>query len=236
MIASPSPVQEIATVASSAQVPAAISGESPTRPGCLRRLPPVEVAAATPPWASSATAPTVSRARRAALSPVRNQSSGRFEPGVARERSGRVADQHHVAPLVEHRPRRADRVADPAQGGHRTRRAVGAAHDRRVMEHRALLVEHRAAARVEHRVVLEHDDRGLHGRERVAAGREYRVPGVRRPLDARERAAVRVWLPAPRPAVDDDRDHARHDTRRSVGRVDVAAPRRRPPRPPSTAS
>ena len=52
MIASPSPVQEIATVRSSAHVPAAISGESPTRPGCLPSIPPVEVAAATPPRAS----------------------------------------------------------------------------------------------------------------------------------------------------------------------------------------
>ena len=54
MIASPSPVQEIAAVASSAQVPQAISGESPTRPGCLPSVPPVEVAAATRPWASRA--------------------------------------------------------------------------------------------------------------------------------------------------------------------------------------
>jgi hypothetical protein len=75
MIASPSPVQEMATVVSSAHVPAAISDESPTRPGCLRLVPPVDVAAATPPWASSATAPTVFP-RCSVRSAVRNQSSG----------------------------------------------------------------------------------------------------------------------------------------------------------------
>src|ERR1035437_5695723 len=34
--------------------------ESPTRPGVLLRVPPIEVAAARLPWASRATAPTVS--------------------------------------------------------------------------------------------------------------------------------------------------------------------------------
>ena len=34
--------------------------ESPTRPGVLLRVPPVEVAAARLPWPSRATAPTVS--------------------------------------------------------------------------------------------------------------------------------------------------------------------------------
>ena len=82
MIASPSPVQEIAAVASSAHVPAATSGESPTRPGCLPLLPPVEVAAAMPPPASRATAPTVPprssspRSKAWRRSSVRNQASG----------------------------------------------------------------------------------------------------------------------------------------------------------------
>ena len=47
MIASPSPVHEHAPSASSANVPAPISGESPTRPGRLPVVPPVDVAAAT---------------------------------------------------------------------------------------------------------------------------------------------------------------------------------------------
>ena len=93
MIASPSPVQEIAAVASSAQVPAAISGESPTRPGCLPALPPVEVAAATLPRASRATAPTVppreaSPAAKAQLALLGHEPRlGRgLEPGLACER------------------------------------------------------------------------------------------------------------------------------------------------------
>ena len=44
MKASPNPVQEAAT-RSSAQVPAPINGVSPTRPGRLWNVPPVEVAA-----------------------------------------------------------------------------------------------------------------------------------------------------------------------------------------------
>src|SRR3546814_10738416 len=44
---------------SSAQVPAPTIGESPTRPQRLPVTPPVEVAAATWPCASRATAPTV---------------------------------------------------------------------------------------------------------------------------------------------------------------------------------
>ena len=75
MIASPSPVQEIAAVASSAHVPAATSGESPTRPGCLPLLPPVEVAAATPPLASRATAPTVPPRESSPASNARRRSS-----------------------------------------------------------------------------------------------------------------------------------------------------------------
>ena len=63
MIASPSPVQETATLSSSAQVPAPISGESPTRPRRWPIVPPVEVAAASRPSRSRATAPTVPAAQ-----------------------------------------------------------------------------------------------------------------------------------------------------------------------------
>ena len=48
MKASPSPVQDTA-IWSSAQVPAPMIGVSPTRPGRLLKVPPVEVAAARSP-------------------------------------------------------------------------------------------------------------------------------------------------------------------------------------------
>src|SRR5262245_24269204 len=59
MIASPSPVADTAPSELSAYVPHPMSALSPTRPGSLACVPPVEVAAAEVPWRSSATAPTV---------------------------------------------------------------------------------------------------------------------------------------------------------------------------------
>jgi len=59
MIASPLPVQDAPPSVLSAYVPHPMSALSPTRPGRLPTMPPVEVAAATVPWRSSATAPTV---------------------------------------------------------------------------------------------------------------------------------------------------------------------------------
>ena len=114
MMPSPSPVQEIATVASSAQVPTAISDESPTRPGCLRLVPPVEVAAATRPCASRATAPTVfprCSTRSGGAEPV---VGGGVQALLAGEVGRGLADEHHVAAFVEDRARGLDRVADAA--------------------------------------------------------------------------------------------------------------------------
>ena len=59
---SPWPVQETAAQ-DPAKVPAAMIGVSPTRPGILLNTPAVEVAAASAPWASSTTQPTVPCAR-----------------------------------------------------------------------------------------------------------------------------------------------------------------------------
>ena len=59
MVASPGPVAEPAPRRSSAYVPAPMTAESPTRPRRLPLNPPVEVAAATWPRPSQATAPTV---------------------------------------------------------------------------------------------------------------------------------------------------------------------------------
>src|SRR3954470_3699276 len=60
MIDSPQPVVEQPPVWLSAYNPAPISGESPTRPGSLLAVPPVDVPAARHPARSSATQPTVS--------------------------------------------------------------------------------------------------------------------------------------------------------------------------------
>ena len=85
---SPCPVPEIAQVALSANVPAPISGLSPTRPGSFAVIPPVEVAAATVPSRSHATAPTVpcfaASSRVSACPAVRRASSA---SSAARRRS-----------------------------------------------------------------------------------------------------------------------------------------------------
>jgi hypothetical protein len=58
MIDSPFPVAEAAATLLSAYPPQPAIGESPTRPGWTAVRPPVEVAHATLPWLSTATAPT----------------------------------------------------------------------------------------------------------------------------------------------------------------------------------
>src|SRR5436309_1895407 len=59
MMASPSPVHDTPPIELSAYVPQPISALSPTRPGSLPMVPPVDVAAAMVPLRSRATAPTV---------------------------------------------------------------------------------------------------------------------------------------------------------------------------------
>lgn len=60
MMASPCPVVDTAPTKSSANPPAPTRGVSPTRPLLLAVMPPVDVAQATWPAESTATAPTVS--------------------------------------------------------------------------------------------------------------------------------------------------------------------------------
>ena len=177
MIDSPWPVHDTATVASSAHVPAPISGESPTRPSRWPDTPPVDVAAARRPSASRATAPTVPRAPAASPSLSASSASrsrsvtnhvsfSKASPAVAANSIAGGADEQHVAALGEHRARRADRVAHAAHGRHRAGGARGAVHDRRVELDAAVLGQRGAAPGVELGVVLEHDDGGLDGVER----------------------------------------------------------------------
>src|ERR1700694_4943732 len=60
MMGSPHPVVEAAALLLFRYQPQPISDESPSRPGALLSVPPVEVAAAILPSRSSASAPTVS--------------------------------------------------------------------------------------------------------------------------------------------------------------------------------
>ena len=88
--ASPWPVHDTAT-RRSAQVPAPITGESPTRPGRWPWRPPVEVAAASSPSASRHTAPTVSP------SPVSRSARRRRWRSVTNSEGSRCASPHAAA-------------------------------------------------------------------------------------------------------------------------------------------
>ncbi len=81
MKASPSPVDEMATTPSRAYTPAPMMGLSPTRPSAWPVIPPVDVAAATRPAVSRATAPTVP-CRAATARPSRTRSSCRWRASV----------------------------------------------------------------------------------------------------------------------------------------------------------
>ena len=83
-----------------------------------------------------------------------------------------------MAALVQHRAGCAHRVADTAQRGDGSRRAVGPAHERGVVRDAPALIQHSAAAGVEQRVVLEDDDRGLDRGQRVAPGGQHGVAGL----------------------------------------------------------
>src|SRR6059036_3251933 len=80
MMASPSPVHDTPPIELSAYVPQPISALSPTRPGSLPMVPPVDVAAAMVPLRSRATAPTV---------PPRLEEAARERDRIRDARDGR---------------------------------------------------------------------------------------------------------------------------------------------------
>ena len=115
-------------------------GESPTRPGRLLVMPPVEVAAARLPAPSRATAPTVPwvvggtmlrDALAALLGQQLLQALGGAEVEVGHERQALLEreflrprpHQQHVARLLHDVARQVDGVADVAHRGDRARRA-----------------------------------------------------------------------------------------------------------------
>ena len=115
-------------------------GESPTRPQRLPVMPPVEVAAATLPWASSATAPTVPKATRSFSfsAEPREQpmqlllAHRRAEVFVGdqlhalqpREFLGACAHEHHVRRVIHDQARERDRVLHMLEPGDRARAQV----------------------------------------------------------------------------------------------------------------
>ena len=121
MIASPSPVQEIAAVASSAHVPARDQRRVADAAGVL--------AAACRRSRSRRRRRRARRGRRRRRSrrgcvaanarrrsSVRNQASGAVSSPASRANgAGRLADEHHVPALVEHRAGGQHRVADAAR-------------------------------------------------------------------------------------------------------------------------
>ena len=122
MIRSPWPVVDAAPVRLSAYSPAPMNGESPTRPGGLNGIPPVDVPAARLPARSRAIAPTVSCPNivstqfgigvRPAFLPERSLVVGDEVVRIARLDPGTLGE------LVAHR-----RPVNTANGLSRTRRA-----------------------------------------------------------------------------------------------------------------
>ena len=163
-------------------------GVSPTRPGNLPVMPPVEVAAARSPRQSRATAPTVPCRRASSSSATLPAQSllqgaparlgmeiaglGEGEPLLAGQRQRALADQQHVRRVLHDGPRRQHRVSRSEDAGDGTGPPLPPFHHRGVHFLGAGGGEHGAAAGIEQRVVLERDDGGGHRVERGAAGGE----------------------------------------------------------------
>ena len=90
---------------------------------------------------------------------------------------GARGHDHHVLGRLHHRPRKRHRVPHGRDGGDRACSAGPPTHHGRVHLHGPVGGEHRAAARVEHRVVLEPRHRSLGGAHRVRAGGQRRAGG-----------------------------------------------------------
>src|SRR2546423_13913267 len=130
-------------------------GVSPTRPGRLYMVPPVELQAATWPLASTATAPMVPIFRRTLSAPSFSASACSSSQRVrcrsviseefatsgiphSRERLGARAADRHVRRIVADPPRREDRVLQRLHAGHGAGPQCRAVHAARVQLHLAL--------------------------------------------------------------------------------------------------
>ena len=198
-------------------MPQPISALSPTRPGALPAVPPVDVGGdgAVPVQGYRADR----AADRAALGPlgvalalaVGDERRGIALGDARRPGEGErpVAHQEDVAAGVEDMARERDGIGDARD------RRDGAAlqpvplHDRRVHLDHPVTVEDRAASGVELRVVLERAHGGLDGVERGATRREDPPAGEGR----RAHAPAKLLAPLARvgagAAVNDERGHPR---------------------------
>ena len=191
--------------------------ESPTRPGALERVPPVEVPAAMWPWMSSATAPTVSWewavGRELAVAAEGGVgSAGGFallelheavafavddELGVVDqshavlggETLGTRADEVDMRRFFEHQAGGLDGVAEALDAGDAAGAEVGAVHEQGVELDAAVAGEEGAAAGVEGVVVFHDGDGGFDGVDGCAAVLELCPAGGQGGGDA---ALVRV--------------------------------------------
>ena len=190
MKASPWPVPEIATTLSRAYTPAPTIGESPTRPSAWPTIPPVDVAAATRPLASRATAPTVPW-RAAAARPVHHSlqllpprlgdevvALDHLKSVALKERDIRVDDEG-VLGVLHHGAGQPDRVLGVLGRGDRARKP-GSCHHRRVELGVSRRGERGAAASVEQRIVLKYFNARADGVQRAAARCEHLPSGANR--------------------------------------------------------
>ena len=186
----------------SAKVPAPMIGVSPTRPGNLPVIPPVEVAAARSPRQSRATAPTVPcrrassssaiagsarRAKRLLQAPRHRASvakysgSAKIKPACSRQKASAPSPTSRTCGECSITARAARTgFFGPKIAGDRAGPAVAPVHHRGVHLLRAGGGEHRAASGIEQRVVLQRDDRCRHRVERAAAGGKDRAAGLQR--------------------------------------------------------
>ena len=108
----------------------------------------------------------------------------RLEPDAvfACELDGTVAGEQAMLGLFHHEPRERDRIANVGNERHRARHQTRTVHDAGVHLVACGVSEHRTAAGVEQREVLERDDCRLHGLECRPAFRQNRPAGVERRL------------------------------------------------------
>ena len=200
---SPQPVAEASPQRSSAYVPAPMIAESPTRPGALSCVSPVDVAAATWPCASAC-----HRAHRAhlcgqrlvaalvgdeillpgahakkTLELVADQQvtiATQYDAAFAGKGLRPKAHQQHVRRILEHATRQADGVTHTCHRGRGAGAQQLALHDRGVELDRAGLIQMRTVASVERRIVFQDPHRGLDHIKGGLAGLQPLPTGLQR--------------------------------------------------------
>ena len=150
------------------------------------------------------------------LAPLGAEISARHERHAVLERElfRALGHEQYVRALLHHEARELHRVLDVADRRDRPGARPVPVHGGGVELGIPLVVQHRATAGVELRIVLHDAHRGHHRIERGAATLEDRIAGIERRREARAvgGGALRGHLRRiddARPAVDDDRERAR---------------------------